>query len=128
MRVAEMDDFDEHPEDDEPERENKALIGSASFEFNFGEGKEAPSAVYIILGLIIMGACAALFTYTDGFGVTDLRDSDEFFDSLHLLVFMGFIALFGLLLFISGVGKLLGISTPGVENLEKFIPTESDDD
>ena len=38
---------------------------------------------------------------------------------------MGFIGLFGLLLFISGVGKLLGISTPGVE---KFIPTESDDD
>ena len=38
MRVAEMDDFDEHPEDDEPERENKALIGSATFEFSFGEG------------------------------------------------------------------------------------------
>ena len=126
MRVAEMDDFDEHPEDDE--HENKALIGSATFEFSFGEGKEAPSAAFIILGLVIMGACAALFTYTDGFGVTDLRDSDEFFDSLHLLVFMGFIGLFGLLLFISGVGKLLGISTPRVENLEKFIPTESDDD
>ena len=60
MRVAEMDDFDEHPEDDEPERENKALIGSATFEFSFGEGKEAPSAAFIILGLIIMGACAAL--------------------------------------------------------------------
>ena len=41
---------------------------------------------------------------------------------------MGFIGLFGLLLFISGVGKLLGISTPGVEKLEKFIPTDSDDD
>ena len=75
-----------------------------------------------------MGACAALFTYTDGFGVTDLRDIDELFESLHLLVFMGFISLFGLLLFISGVGKLLGISTPGVEKLEKFRPTESDDD
>lgn len=128
MRVAEMDDFDEHPEDDEPERENKALIGSATFEFSFGEGKEAPSAVYIIFGLIIMGACAALFTYTDGFGVTDMRDLDELFDSLHLLLFMGFIGLFGLLLFISGVGKLLGISTPGVEKFEKLRPTESDDD
>ena len=67
----EMDDYDEHPEDDEPEHEDEALFGSANFEFSFGEGKEVPTVVFLVAGLIIVGGCAALFTYTEGFGITD---------------------------------------------------------
>lgn len=73
----EMDDYDEHPEDDEPEQE--ALFGedNANLEFNFAEGKEVPTTVYIVAGLIIMGACAGLFTYTEGFGVMDEWNSKD---------------------------------------------------
>ena len=73
----EIDDYDKHPEDDEPEKEDEALFGSTNFEFNFGEGKEVPTTVYIVAGLIIMGACAGLFTYTEGFGVTDEWNSKD---------------------------------------------------
>tara|TARA_X000000368_G_C22999646_1_gene698370 strand:- start:513 stop:1211 length:699 start_codon:yes stop_codon:yes gene_type:complete len=73
----EIDDYDKHSEDDEPEQEDEALFGSANFEFNFGEGKEVPTTVYIVAGLIIMGACAGLFTYTEGFGVTDEWNSKD---------------------------------------------------
>tara|TARA_B100001173_G_scaffold161629_1_gene139903 strand:- start:1805 stop:2578 length:774 start_codon:yes stop_codon:yes gene_type:complete len=73
----EIDDYDEHPEDDEPEREDEALFGSANFEFSFGEGKEVPTAVYIVAGLIIMVVCGAIFTYTEGFGVMDEWNSKD---------------------------------------------------
>ena len=73
----EIDDYDEHPEDDEPEQEDEALFGSANFEFSFGEGKEVPTAVFIVAGLIIMGACGAIFTYTEGFGVMDEWNSKD---------------------------------------------------
>jgi hypothetical protein len=73
----EIDDYDEHPEDDEPEQEDEALFGNANFEFSFGEGKEVPTAVFIVAGLIIMGACGAIFTYTEGFGVMDEWNSKD---------------------------------------------------
>ena len=73
----EIDDYDGHPEDDEPEQEDEALFGSANFEFSFGEGKEVPTAVFIVAGLIIMGACGAIFTYTEGFGVMDEWNSKD---------------------------------------------------
>ena len=199
----EMDDYDEHPEDDE------ALFGSANFEFSFGEGKEVPTAVFLVAGLIIVGGCAALFTYTEGFGITDewtskdwvVVDADVhleqvqnhfnqnryvynynvdgvdydgewtcytsegtptcfhrstfytshhqvsynpddpsesdihpgftrqiFWESVHWLGVIGVFTLVGLLLFSTGVGKLLGISLPGIEKLEDLMPTEEDED
>tara|TARA_B100000809_G_scaffold33412_1_gene29184 strand:- start:90 stop:761 length:672 start_codon:yes stop_codon:yes gene_type:complete len=204
----EMDDYDEHPEDDEPEQEDEALFGSANFEFNFGEGKEVPTTVYIVAGLIIMGACAGLFTYTEGFGITDewtskdwvVVDADVdleqqgknnrntyvytysvdgvvydgewtcytsdvtptcfhqstfytsyhqvsynpddpsesdmhpgftrqiFWESVHWLGIIGFMTLIGLMIFSTGVGKMLGISLPGIEQLDKITPKPDDED
>ncbi len=65
------DDYDEHPEDDEPEIEDEPLFGSANFEFSFGEGKEIPSVVIVIGGLLMLSISAGIFAYTEGFGVTD---------------------------------------------------------
>jgi len=198
----EIDDYDEHPEDDEPEQEDEALFGSANFEFSFGEGKEVPTAVFIVAGLIIMGACGAIFTYTEGFGVMDEWNSKDwvvvdadvdveervkfkqnkysynytvdgvvydgewtcytsdgtptcwldyrtytshhqvsynpddpsesdmhpgftrqiFWESVHWLGVIGVFTLVGLLLFSTGVGKLLGISLPTLN------PDDEDED
>ena len=41
---------------------------------------------------------------------------------------IGLFTLIGLLLFSTGVGKLLGISLPGIEKLEDLMPTEEDED
>jgi hypothetical protein len=73
----EIDDYDEHPEDDLTEKSDDAVFGSAKFKFNFGEGEEVPTAVFLVAGLIIVGGCAALFNYTEGFGVTDEWNSKD---------------------------------------------------
>ena len=213
---GEMDDYDEHPEDEYPEQQDEALFSNGNLEVSFGEGKEVPPAVYIVAGLIIMGACAGLFTYTEGFGVMDEwnskdwvkvdADVDEkhfftdggqrilsskttwvwnytvdevlyegewvcynsgsnqqpacfrsagfyghhqvaynpddpsesdlhpgftrqiFWESVHFLGLIGLFALIGFLIFSKGVGKMLGISLPGVEVLSSLTPTEDDDD
>ena len=203
----EIDDYDEHPEDDEPEQEDEALFGSANFEFSFGEGKEVPTAVFIVAGLIIMGACGAIFTYTEGFGVMDEWNSKDwvvvdadvdveervkfkqnkysynytvdgvvydgewtcytsdgtptcwldyrtytshhqvsynpddpsesdmhpgftrqiFWESVHWLGVIGVFTLVGLLLFSTGVGKLLGISLPTLNPDDEDESDEEDD-
>jgi len=71
------EDYDKHPEDDDTEKSDDAVFGSAKFKFNFGEGKEVPTAVFLVAGLIIVGGCAAIFTYTEGFGVTDEWNSKD---------------------------------------------------
>ncbi len=213
----EMDGYDEHPEDDEPEKVDEALFGSADFNFSFGEGKEIPSVVIVVAGLLMVSISAGILTYTEGFGVADewnskdwekvdanvevklywhssghritdlpyttwiwnytvddvLYDgewtcySDErhpecwqssgyyrssshqiaynpdnpsesdlhpgftrqiFWGSIHWIGTVGFFFILGLLVLSTGLGKMLGISLPGIEKLEELTPTEEDED
>ena len=64
-------------DNDEPEKRDEAVFGSAQFEFNFGEGKEVPTAVFLVVGLLMVSVCVAVFTYTEGFGATDEWNSKD---------------------------------------------------
>ncbi|PXF17850.1 MAG: hypothetical protein CXX73_06030 [Methanobacteriota archaeon] len=68
-------------DNDEPEKRDEAVFGSAQFEFNFGEGKEVPTAVFLVVGLLMVSVCVAVFTYTEGFGaiskVQHLYENDK---------------------------------------------------
>ncbi len=65
-------------DNDEPEKRDEAVFGSAQFEFNFGEGKEVPTAVFLVVGLLMVSVCVAVFTYTEGFGATDESGAGPF--------------------------------------------------